>query len=250
MMASRTVFSEELKKLNEEVNKMAEMAEEAVKKGVVSFVSGDWELKKEVERIDAQIFAYDQAIEKHCIDLIALYTPVAGDLRTISTCLKIITDINRIGRYGRDIAELGESLQKQKQFKHLASIPIMADLVIQMVTDSIESFVKKNANEARGLFHRDDEIDGLWDSIFRESLTYMMEDPTNISTGTHYILVARYLERIADHACNIGEKVVFMVTGVRMDPEERKRPHIGEHLVEEPGPKFEEGYYRTELSEK
>ncbi len=249
-MVSRMVFSEELAKLNAEVSKMAELAEEAVKKGVITFVSGNLEMKKEVEKLDAQIFAYDQMIEKHCIDLIALHSPVAGDLRTVSTCLKIITDINRIGRYGRDIAELEEAVQKQKQFKKMASIPIMGDLVIQMVTDAIDSFVRRNAEQARGLFHRDDEIDGLWDSIFRESLTYMMEDPTNISTGTHYILVARYLERIADHACNIGEKVVFMVTGTRMNPEERKRQHIGDHLVEEVGPRYEEGYYHTDLSEK
>jgi len=249
-MVSRRVFGEELKLLNEEVCKMADLAEAAVKKGVVAFIDGDAEIMREVKQIDSQIFSYDQIIEKHCIDLIALQTPVAGDLRTVSACLKIITDINRIGRYGRDIAELGESIPREKQFKQMASIPVMADLVIQMVTDSINSFIKRNPDEAGSLFQRDDEIDGLWDSIFRESLTYMMEDPKNISAGTYYILVARYLERIADHACNIGEKVVFMVTGVRMDPEERKKPQVSEHSSEEVEPRFEEGYFHTDLSEK
>jgi len=219
-MPSRRVFVQEMESLDREVTQMAGYAKEAIEKGVSAFVRGDTELMKEVERLDEQIYALDFQIEKHCLDLIALHAPVAGDLRTVSTCLKIITDLNRIGRYALDIAESTDILNGQKHFKKLVSIPYMAELVESMVSDAVSSFVHRNADEAIALFQRDDEVDHLWESIFREVLTYMIEDPKRITLGTHYVLVARYLERIADHSCNIAERVAYMVTGKRVRPKE------------------------------
>jgi phosphate transport system protein len=130
----------------------------------------------------------------------------------------------------------------------------MADLVVDMVHDSIESFTKRDSVMARELFERDDEVDALYDTIFREILTYMMEDQKKITAGINYILVARYLERIADHSCNIGERVVYMVTGERMDPAERKKDLINNLIAPKKERDTEEpeghGSNWHELSEK
>jgi len=214
---ARIVLSDELAKLNEEVAEMGKLAREAIDKAIRAIVDEEFALKDEVKKLDDEIYQLDLKIEKHCIDLIALHSPVAGDLRTISTSLKMITDLNRIGRYARDIAEVIDFLEGQKYFKRLISIPHMATLVIRMVDDAVESFIKRDLEKARNLFLRDDEVDALYESIFREVLTYMMEDPKKVPMGMRFILIARYLERIADHACNIAERVIYMITGERVN---------------------------------
>ena len=215
-MTSRRVFTEELKKLDDEVAQMARLAVEAIEKGVKAFVDIDENLTNDVKSLDEEIYCWDIRIEKHCLDVIALHAPVAGDLRTVSTCLKIITDLNRIGRYALDIAEFTEHFHDQTHFKKLVSIPFMGERVVAMVTQAVESYVHRNAEEACALYDKDDEVDHLWESILRETLSYMMEDPRKTTLGTYYILVARYLERIADHSVNIGERVAYMVTGKRL----------------------------------
>ncbi|MEM2944153.1 MAG: phosphate signaling complex protein PhoU [Methanomassiliicoccales archaeon] len=214
---ARTVLSDELAKLNDEVAGMGNLAKEAIEKAVRAIVNEEFSLKDDVERLDGVIYECDMKIEKHCIDLIALHTPVASDLRTVSTCLKMITDLNRIGRYAKDIAEVIDFLKGQKYFKKLVSIPHMASLVISMVDDAVKSFTDRDLQRALNLFKMDDEVDALYESIFREVLTYMMEDPKKVPMGMRFILIARYLERIADHACNIGERVNYMITGERLD---------------------------------
>ena len=224
-MTSRIIFNQEMDKLNEEVAQMASLAREAVEKAVRCIVTMDPLLKSEVERLDQEIYHMDQIIEKRCLDVIALHTPVAGDLRTVSTCLKVITDLNRIGRYASDIVEEYDVVTSQNGFPRPVNIPHMAGLVQGMVTDAIDCFVRRDDRAARMLFDRDDEVDYLYELNFRAILTYMMEDPRKITVGTHIILIARYLERIADHSCNIGERVVYMVTGERMNPKDRKKKH-------------------------
>jgi len=251
-MPSRIVFTEEMRALNQEIVHMGDLARAMIRKGVHAFLECDIELMNEVAALDEEIYRADQAIEKHCVDIIALHQPVAGDLRVVTTYLKVITDLNRIGRYGRDIAELADCQENGKRIKKLIAVPLMSELALAMVNDAIDSLVAMDDGKARSLFLRDDEVDGLWDSIFRESLTHMMEDPRNIGAGIHYILVARYLERIADHACNISDRVVFMVTGMRVDPYERKRrPSPSPGAGPEEGPySGTDGYYAAHLSEK
>lgn len=215
-------YTHELETLNKEVEEMAALARSAIEKAVKLIVTGDTQLKGEVRKLDQEIYHYDNLIEKHCLDIIALHTPVAGDLRYISTSLKIIEDLNRIGRYAWDMAEVAEVFEGQK-FKKMVNIPHMAELVVEMVGDAIDCFTTRNAVEARNLFDRDDEVDALYDTVFRETLTHLFEDPSKIGVGIQYVLVARYLERVADHACNIGERVVYMVTGERWDPLDRKK---------------------------
>jgi phosphate transport system protein len=247
-MTSRLVFQNEMEKLNQEVARMAGLANQAIEAAVRCIVDKDARLKPEVERLDREIYSLEQVIERHCLDLIALHTPVASDLRTVSTCLKIITDLNRIGRYARDIVESFEVLANSNGFARMVSIEHMAELVVGMVTDATQSFIKRDAESARQLFERDDEVDSLYDTNFRAVVTYMIEDPRKITAGTHIILVSRYLERIADHSCNIGERVWFMVTGERLDLKDRKKNRKSYDLDPLPRPEYSTSTH--ELEEK
>jgi phosphate transport system protein len=260
-MTTRVQFAHEMDELNKEVEEMGELARLAIEKAVKLIMTGDYGLRDEVRKLDKELYKYEMRIERHCTDIIALYTPVASDLRRVSVSWKVIEDLSRIGRYAWDIAEIAEVFDGQK-FKKMLSLPQMASQVVRMVTDSVDYFTTGNAVEARKLFDRDDEIDDLYDTIFREMLTYMFEDPKKITIGIHYILIARYLERVADHSCNIGERVVYMVTGDRWDPADRKRRlpsnnidlesyqrEVAKHAKE---PKHSEAgdYHQHELAEK
>jgi phosphate transport system protein len=214
-MTSRIVFQTELETLNQEVSKMATLARESVEKAVRCIVESEPELRAEVERLDKEIYRLEQVIEKRCLDLIALHAPVAGDLRTVSTCLKIITDLDRIGRYASDIVEGYDDLATANGLAREVNISHMAELVVVMVEDAVKAFIERDPEVARGLYNTN----------FRAVLTYMMEDPRIITGGIYLILIARYLERIADHSCNIGERVVYMVTAERMNPKDRKKDH-------------------------
>ncbi|TFG54637.1 MAG: phosphate signaling complex protein PhoU, partial [Methanomassiliicoccus sp.] len=179
-----------------------------------------------------------------CLDIIALHSPVAGDLRMISACLKMVEDLNRFGRYARDIAELIDDFEEGKAFKKFESLRNIACLVVGLVDDAVYSFLQRDADKASHLHERDDAVDALYDTIFREILTYMMEDPRKITVGIDLILVARYMERVADHACNIGEYVYYMVTGERLDPKVRvgnveQNNAACQRLFEHPCPKHE-----------
>jgi phosphate transport system protein len=224
-MTSRVIFQTELELLNQEVSKMATLARESVEKAVQCIVERKPELRMEVERLDKEIYSLEQIIEKRCLDLIALHAPVAGDLRTISTCLRMITDLDRIGRYASDIVEGYDDLATANGLIWQVNISHMAGLVVVMVEDAVKAFIERDPEAARDLFERDDEIDCLYDTNFRAVLTYIMEDHRKITGGIHLILIARYLERIADHSCNIGERVVYMVTAERMNPKDRKKAH-------------------------
>ena len=167
-MTSNISFFQEMDELNREVREMSDRANEAIQKAVKLIATGDEVLKQDVNRLDKELYYYDNLVEKHCLDVIALYSPVAGDLRTVSTCLKIIEDLNRIGRYAHDIAEVSEVFEIQGHFSRMVNIQHMAELVVEMVHDSIDSFTKRDPVMARELFERDDEVDCLYDTIFRE----------------------------------------------------------------------------------
>jgi phosphate transport system protein len=162
----------------------------------------------------------DSLIEEKSLILLTLHQPMAKDLRRIATLLKIITYLNRIGRYAKDIAKITIELSEKPQVKKLVSIPYMADTVCKMIDDALLSFEKEDLIYIEKFSDRDDSVDVLRYSIFRECLTYMMEDSKNITTCTNYVMVARYLERCADHAVKIAEKIHYMITGehIEIDP--------------------------------
>jgi phosphate transport system protein len=241
MMAPRTMFIHEMEELNKEITEMANASKTAIEMAVRTIADMDFSLRDEVRELDLRIYELNEQIDRHCLDIIALHSPVAGDLRMISACLKMVEDLNRFGRYAMDIAELIDDFEEGKAFKRFESLRTMACLVVGIVDDAVYSFLQRDAEKASHLHERDDAVDALYDTIFREILTYMMEDPHKITVGIDLILVARYLERVADHACNIGEYVYHMVTGERLDPKARvgnvKQPPC--ILFEHPGPRTE-----------
>lgn len=215
-MSPRKVYMTELAELNELVSIMARKTSEAIEIAAASFEKLDITLAERVERLDKELYDLNIDIEKKCLEVIALQSPVAKDLRAIGTYLKVITDFDRIGRYARDISEVTERSVSMAHFKPLVSIPYMAKMAEEMVDLSVKAFLNRDIAPTNDVFELEDRIDSLYDEIFREAITYMMEDSKKITPGINYMLVARYLERIGDHACNISERVIYMVTGERV----------------------------------
>ncbi len=215
-MSPRKAYMTELAELDELVAVMARKTSEAIELAVRSFERLDKEMVAQVGHLDKELYDLNIDIEKRCLEIIALQSPVAKDLRAIGTYLKVITDFDRIGRYAKDIAEVTGHASNMAHFKPLVSIPHMAKMAEDMVDLSVKAFLERDTGPTEKVFELEDRVDSLYDEIFREVITYMMEDSKKITPGINYMLVARYLERIGDHACNISERVIYMVTGERV----------------------------------
>ena len=210
-------FHTELKNLKTETLEMAHLGRFMLRTAVDALIRQDPELAESVITRKGEIHDLEVRLEEHCYHLIALYQPMAKDMRTIACTLKMISASLRIGRYGKVIAKVAKELADRPHIANLMSIPHMADLAIDMVDDAITAYESDDLTLIKDFSARDDTVDALRHSIFREGITYMMEDPKNISRCTHYIMVARYLERCADHACKIAENVHYMETGERIE---------------------------------
>jgi phosphate transport system protein len=210
-------FHSELKNLRTETLEMAHLGRFMLRTAVDALIRQDPELAESVIVRKGEIHDLEVRLEEHCYHLIALYQPMAKDMRTIACTLKVISASLRIGRYGKVIAKIVKELADRPHIANLMSIPHMADLAIDMVDDAITAYESDDLTLIKDFSARDDTVDALRHSIFREGITYMMEDPKNISRCTHYIMVARYLERCADHACKIAENVHYMETGERVE---------------------------------
>ena len=210
-------FHTELKDLKTETLEMAHLGRFMLRTAVDALIRQDPELAESVIVRKGEIHDLEVRLEEHCYHLIALYQPMAKDMRTIACTLKVISASLRIGRYGKVIAKVVKELADRPHIANLMSIPHMADLAIEMVDDAITAYESDDLTLIKDFSTRDDTVDALRHSIFREGITYMMEDPKNISRCTHYIMVARYLERCADHACKIAENVHYMETGERIE---------------------------------
>ncbi len=223
---AETHFQKELQELKENLLKMAALVEEAINHAVQSLVKRDSELTKKTFEKEDRINAMEIAIEDMCLKLLALRQPMAADLRFITSAMKIITDLERMGDQAVNIAERAIFLIQEPQLKPYIDIPRMAEIAQSMVNDVLESFVNRDSKLARSVCERDDMVDGLNDQVFRELLTYMMSDPKTITQAVHLMIVCRCLERIADHATNIAEDVIFMVDALvikhHADVEEEK----------------------------
>lgn len=206
-------FDEELKDLKEKLLRMAGLAEDSIAKAVKALKDRDQALVGQVFEQEDRINLLEIEIDEVCMRLLALRQPMAGDLRFIASAMKIGSELERIGDQSVNIAERTIELLKVPQLKPLIDIPRMAGLVQAMVVDSINAFVNRDAELARQICARDDEVDQINHQIFRELLTYMMEDPATIPRAVELILIGRHLERIADHATNIGEDVIYLVKG-------------------------------------
>ena len=205
-----THFQQELNHLKSEILRMAGLVERAISNAIESLTQRDTPLAEKTIQQDAQINEVELDIDERCLNLLALHQPMAGDLRFITSTMRINTELERIGDLAVNIAERVVSLNQEPQLKPYIDIPNMADISKKMLRDVIDAFVSGDAALARSVCERDDQVDGLNNQIFRELLTYMMEEPKTITRAVHLIIVSRYLERIADHATNIAEGVIFM----------------------------------------
>ena len=206
-----THFQKELQELKESLLKMAGFVEGAISDAVQSLVKRDSDLAQKTFEGEDKINDMELAIDDSCLKLLALRQPVAADLRFITSAMKIVTDLERMGDQAVNIAERAISLNQEPQLKPYIDIPRMAEIVQSMVKDVLDAFVNRNSALARSVCARDDIVDGLNDQVHRELLTYMMSDPKTISRAVHLMIVSRCLERIADHATNVAEDVIFMV---------------------------------------
>jgi len=211
MMITETHFQKELEQLKENLLKMAVMVEEAIRDSVRALVKRDDDLAKKVFEGEDRINKMEITIDDMCLKLLALRQPMAADLRFITSAMKIITDLERMGDQAVNIAERAISLNQEPQLKPYIDIPRMAEIAQSMVKDVLDAFVNRDSKLARSVCERDDIVDGLNDQVVRELITYMITDPKTITRAVHLMIVSRCLERIADHATNIAEDVIFMV---------------------------------------
>jgi phosphate transport system protein len=206
-------YSEQLAGVREMVLRMGGLAEQMTRRVIQALVQRDAGLIAEVRAMELQVNQLHIEIDEACLELIALRQPAAADLRFIAAAMKIIVDMERIGDQAINITERAESLLSVPPLKPLIDIPRMADIAQEMLKDALDAYVNGDEELAYRTIQRDDEVDLLKDQVFRELLTFMMADPTTIPRAMDLILVSRHIERIADHATNICEDVIFMVKG-------------------------------------
>ena len=206
-------FDEELKDLKEKILRMGAKVEEQIANAIKALVERNSDLSKHVIVNDHQVNAMDVEIDEICLSLIALHQPTAGDLRLITTAMKISTELERMSDLAENIAERALELNEEPQLKPYIDIPRMAEHAQRMVKEALDAFVTRDSQLARKVCRDDDFVDGLTHQIFRELLTYMMEDPHSVSRAVRITFVAKYLERVADHATNVAELVVYLVEG-------------------------------------
>jgi phosphate transport system protein len=210
-MNKETHFQKELENLKENLLKMATLVERVIADAVESLMKRDSDLAQKTIASDDAINDLELAIDEMCLKLLALRQPMAIDLRFITAAMKIVTDLERMGDQAVNIAERAITLNQEPQLKPYIDIPRMAEITQSMVKDVLDAFVKQDSPLARSVCVRDDLVDGLNDQVFRELLTYMISDAKTITRSVHLMIVSRCLERIADHATNIAEDVIFMV---------------------------------------
>lgn len=215
-MVTRQSFDQELQALRQELLTMGKLVNQAIQDAVQSLAKQDTELAQKVIAGDDVIDKMEEDIEDKCMVLIARQQPLAKDLRIIGTGLKITTDLERMGDHAYDIASVTLKLANQPLIKPLLDIPRMATKAQKMLDQSLEAYFTLDIALAERVCKADDDIDNLYQQVFRELLVIMMEDPQTISQAAQLIFVARYLERIGDHCTNIAEWTIYLVTGQRL----------------------------------
>lgn len=212
-MEIRKTFHEQLREIQDEVLVMGSMVEKAIDRSMQALKERDLELARQVIANDININSKRFEIEDTCIELIATQQPMASDLRTIISVLNIIGELERIGDHAEGNAKIAEMIGDEPPLKPLLDLPRMAQKTTDMLRRSLDAFVHRDSEAARALVAEDDEVDQLWEQIFRELLTFMAEDPRTMTRATRLIWAAHNLERSADRVTNICERVVFLVTG-------------------------------------
>ena len=208
-----TVFDEELQHLKEKLLKMGSLVEDAIKNSILSLVERDNALAQKVIDNDRLVNTLDVEIDEESIRLIALRQPKATDLRFITMAMKITTDLERMGDFAVNIAERAIELNEEPVLKPYIDIPKMREIAQGMIRDALNAFVKKDKHLALNVIMRDDQVDDLKRDVLQELALYMAKDPATVSRAMKVSFVAQYLERVADHATNIAEMVIYLVDG-------------------------------------
>ncbi len=216
-MDARRQFHVDLEVLQQDLLRMGALVEESIFKAVRALTDQNPDLAQEILAGDDQIDDMEIDIETRSLGLIALQQPMAGDLRILGTALKAVTDLERIADHSVDIAKVVLRMNRQPWLKPLIDIPRMANVVEGMVRDGLTAYIRRDTVLAESLAQRDDEVDSLYAQIFRELLDLMLSSPAAVEQATQLMMVSQHLERIGDHATNIGEWVIYMVQGVRRD---------------------------------
>jgi phosphate transport system protein len=205
-------FQEELEGLKTRLLEMGGLAEDRVRAAVESLVTRDVSILQSVLTGDAPINQLHIEVDNRCFTLLALHQPMAVDLRAIVSAVKINTDLERVGDLAVNIAEAVTRYLKHAPVKELIDIPRMASIAQAMLRDALDAYVRRDTKMAEAVLNQDDELDALKTQVFRELLTYMLQDPSKIEPALDLILISRHLERIGDHATNVAEDVIFMVS--------------------------------------
>jgi phosphate transport system protein len=206
-------FDEDLDRLRALISQMGGMAEHAIRESLRCLVQRDLDGAAKIVEDDKKLDALEIETEKRVVQLIALRAPMAGDLRDVVAALKISSVVERIGDYAKNIAKRIPLLEDAHNIEPISLMPEMARIATEMVHDVLNAFVQRDAEAAVRVVERDRAVDDFYNSIFRALLTFMMENPTNISESTHLLFIAKNIERVGDHATNIAEMVYYAATG-------------------------------------
>lgn len=226
-------YDDELRRLRDMLARMGGLAERQVADATRALVRRDTDLATEVVGRDTQIDALEREVEAFCIRLLALRQPVAQDLRVIVAAMKASNDLERIGDYARNAAKRAIVLASLPALGSLNGFERMAHLVQENLKAAMDAFVNSDAAAARRVWEADEPVDAIYNGIFRELLTFMMEDPRNITAATHMLFIAKNLERIGDHTTNIAERIFYAVRGDSL-PDERPKADESAYAVVRP----------------
>ncbi len=206
-------FDEQLRRLNEIILRMGGLAEAALSAAMQAVTKRDVDLAAEIVRDDAKIDELNREVDELAVRLLALRQPMANDLREIVAALRISADVERIGDYAANIAKRAIAMSEMRPSRSLPGIARMGRLAQRLIKEVLDAYAEKNPEKAVTVWARDEEIDDAYNSLFRETLTYMMEDARAITPSTHLLFIAKNIERIGDHATNVAETIYFMVKG-------------------------------------
>lgn len=214
---TRAAFDRQLQSLQDETLLLGSMVEKAIELAVDALARLDADVARKIVDDDRRINAQRYQLEETAVRLIAMQQPLAGDLRLIASVIHIATDLERMGDYAAGIAKIVVMHGDLPPVKPLIDIPRMAEMACSMLRRSLDTFVRRDVDAARALIQEDDAVDALYDQVYRELLTYMIEDPKLIQRATWLLWAAHNIERIADRTTNVCERVIYMVTGVNED---------------------------------
>ncbi|HKJ74974.1 MAG TPA: phosphate signaling complex protein PhoU [Alphaproteobacteria bacterium] len=212
-----TAFEDELRELKSLISRMGGLAESALAASIDALLKRDVDMARKVIDEDKRIDDLEREIETQAIEILARRQPVADDLREIVSTLKISSDLERIGDYAKNIAKRATVINQSPPLKPISVIPEMTRIARKMINDVLDAFIERDAAKALAVWQHDEQIDELYNSLFRELLTYMMESPSAITPCTHLLFVAKNIERVGDHITNIAEIVHYVARGEMID---------------------------------